>query len=77
MILPDLNLLLHAYNSGSPVHREAKTWWESLMNETRPVGIPWVVILGFVRIGTHRQILAKPLKIRPSAANSQTQFNIV
>ena len=63
MILPDLNLLLHAYNSGSPVHQESKTWWESLMNETRPVGLPWVVILGFVRIGTHRQILAKPLSV--------------
>ena len=63
MVLPDLNLLLHAYNSGSPVHRHSKAWWESLMNETGPVGLPWVVILGFIRIGTHRHILAKPLSV--------------
>ena len=32
MILPDLNLLVHAYNSESPVHEPARAWWENLMN---------------------------------------------
>ena len=32
MILPDINLLIHAYNSDSPLHRSAKAWWERELN---------------------------------------------
>lgn len=63
MILPDVNLLLHAYNSESPRHAPARTWWEGLMNGSGLVGLPWVGILGFVRITTHRHILRHPLPV--------------
>ncbi len=63
MILPDLNLLLHAYNSESPLHRGAKAWWEAVMVGARPVGLAWAVILGYIRIATHRQVLANPLPV--------------
>jgi toxin-antitoxin system PIN domain toxin len=63
MIVPDVNLLVHAYNSGSPVHDAARAWWEDLLNGTRPVGLAWVTILGFIRISTHRQILTRPLPV--------------
>lgn len=61
MIIPDLNLLVHAYNVGSPVHAKARAWWEGALGDPAPVGMPWVVILGFVRITTHPKILASPL----------------
>jgi toxin-antitoxin system PIN domain toxin len=61
MIVPDTNLLVHAYNSESRVHVAARAWWEDLLNGTRPVGLAWVTMLGFIRIATHRQILARPL----------------
>jgi toxin-antitoxin system PIN domain toxin len=63
LILPDVNLLLHAYNVESKLHARARTWWEALLNGTRPVGLAWVAVLGFVRIATHRQILANPLPV--------------
>jgi len=66
MIVPDINLLVHAYNSESRVHAAARAWWESLLNGTGPVGLSWVTILGFIRVATHRQILARPLP--PDAA---------
>lgn len=28
MIIPDVNVLIHAYNSGSPTHKAARAWWE-------------------------------------------------
>ncbi len=71
MILPDVNLLLHSYNSESPVHQESKSWWESLMNETRPVGLAWVAILGFIRISTHRKILASPLPVAEACGHAR------
>ena len=39
MILTDINLLLHAYNSQSPVHPQARDWWQELLNGSRPVGL--------------------------------------
>lgn len=60
MILVDVNLLVHAYNSESPRHPAARTWWEDSLNGTEPVGLAWVVILGFIRLTTSRQILTNP-----------------
>lgn len=71
MILPDVNLLLHAYNSESSCHRAARAWWEALLNGTRPVGLPWATILGFIRIGTHPQVLAHPLPATVACAHAR------
>lgn len=61
MIVPDVNLLIYAYNSDAPHHTEAKAWWEDLLGSGEPVGIPWVTMLGFVRLMTHRTVLVTPL----------------
>jgi len=68
MIVPDINLLVHAYNSESRDHRAARAWWEVLLNGTQPVGLAWVTLLGFIRIVTHRQILAAPLPVPAACA---------
>lgn len=61
MILPDLNLLVYAYNSDAPAHTQAKVWWESALSENRPVGLPWAVILGFLRLMTSRRVVVDPM----------------
>src|SRR6266446_5902361 len=61
MIVPDVSLLIHAYNSDSAKHRAARKWWEQTLTLPRPVGLPWVTILGFIRIMTHRAILKNPM----------------
>ena len=63
MIVPDLNLLIHAYHRGSAKHREARSWWERLLNGSTPVGLAWVTMLGFLRITTHRGILDRPMPV--------------
>lgn len=64
MILPDVNLLLHAYNAESPVHPAARKWWEQSLDGDKPVGLAWVAVLGFVRILTHRAVFDRPATIR-------------
>ena len=64
MILPDLNLILHAHNRGSAVHLAAKTWWETTLSNPRPVGLCWATMLGFLRLSTHRSVFQEPLPIR-------------
>ena len=66
MILPDVNLLIHAYNVESPSHAAARAWWEGALNSTRPVALTWAVLLGFIRLTTNRQVMAHPLL--PAAA---------
>jgi uncharacterized protein len=68
MILPDVNILIHAYNSSSPAHLKAKAWWEKSLSGNEGIGIAWVTILGFIRITTHRQIFINPLS--PQQASS-------
>ena len=61
MIIPDINLLVYAYNSDAPAHRRARMWWESVLSELQTVGLPWAVMLGFLRVMTSRRILIDPL----------------
>ena len=61
MIVPDLNLLVFTYSQASPFHDDARKWWEGLFNGAERVGIPWVVITGFVRLMTNRSAMDQPL----------------
>ena len=67
MILPDVNLIIYAYNEDTPFHIQAKAWWERCLSGTEPVGLAWVVVLGFVRLMSNRRVLARPLRA-PEAA---------
>lgn len=66
MIVPDINLLVFAHNADAPHHDAARGWWEALLSGDEPVGLPWVVILGYLRIMTHPAVLEQPL--RPAEA---------
>lgn len=61
MKLIDLNLLLYAVNRDSEYHAPARRWLEKTLSSEEPVGLPWVVLLGFLRIATNPRILQKPL----------------
>ena len=61
MIVPDVNLAVYAYNTDAPNHRDARAYWEDLLQGLEAVGIADVVILGFVRITTRPKPLIRPL----------------
>jgi hypothetical protein len=60
MIIPDVNLLLYAYNEDAPWHAPARAWWESVLSGTECVGLPWVVGLGYLRLATNSRVLRDP-----------------
>ena len=68
MIVPDLNLLVYAYNDGAPQHPDAKNWWEALLRGEEIVGLPWAVTTGFVRLMANHRFVASPLS-PPDAAD--------
>ncbi len=63
VILPDINLLVYAYNEDAPFHEPAKAWWERCLSGTEPVGLAWVVMLGFVRLMSSRRVLTEPMAV--------------
>jgi hypothetical protein len=63
VILPDVNVLVHAHNSDSPVHDRARRWWDGCLAGTEGVGLAWATLLAFVRITTNRRIMARPLAV--------------
>ncbi len=69
MILPDINLLVYAYNADAPDHAAAKAWWESLLSNYEEVAIPWIVSHGFIRLMTHPRVLERPLRVDVALAH--------
>lgn len=63
MLLPDVNVVVHAYNRDSPWHDAARRWWEAALSSTRPVALPWAVVTGYVRLMTHARVVRSPISI--------------
>jgi toxin-antitoxin system PIN domain toxin len=57
----DVNLLLHAMDESSPKHEPAQRWLESLLSGRETVGLPWAVLLAFLRLSTRAAIFTAPL----------------
>ncbi|MCY4635580.1 MAG: type II toxin-antitoxin system VapC family toxin [Acidobacteria bacterium] len=72
MIVPDVNLLVYAYNEDAPFHAAAKAWWERYLSGNEPVGVAWVTMLGFVRLMSNRRVLLDPMP--PSEALAQCRL---
>ena len=63
MILPDINVLVHAHNAESAVHERARLWWDACLAGPEGVGLAWATVLGFVRLTTNRRVVARPLPV--------------
>jgi hypothetical protein len=76
MILIDANLLLYAVNRDLPRHAEARAWLEGVLSGTSSVGLPWVVVLAFLRITTSSRVFARPLSIEQASAYIDSWFSL-
>lgn len=74
MIVPDLNLVIYAYNHDAPHHAAARAWWEGLLNGKEPVAVPWAMALGFIRLMTHRAVLLTPMSPAAALAHVRAWF---
>lgn len=63
MILPDVNVLIYAYNKGDSRFQRASKWFEGLMNGTDRACFCWETINGFIRISTNVSAVPTPYSI--------------
>lgn len=61
VVIVDANVLLYAVDSSSRHHEGAIAWLEQALAGAEAVGLSWVALLAFVRIGTSRSILERPM----------------
>jgi toxin-antitoxin system PIN domain toxin len=63
MRLPDVNVLVHASNQSSPRRAAAALWLEEAADLGQGLALPWISLLGFLRITTRPGIFASPLPV--------------
>jgi toxin-antitoxin system PIN domain toxin len=59
--LPDVNLLLYAYDSRSARHAPAREWLQQTLSGAETVGMAWIVLLAFIRLSTRAAVVERPL----------------
>ena len=64
MKITDLNVLLYAINKNSPHHVTVHRWWKTALAGDEPIGLAWIVVLGFLRLTTNPRVFPKPLTAR-------------
>ena len=60
MILPDVNILVHAFRSDSSDHETCRTWLDNVVNGDGRYGMSPQVLSGVIRITTHPKVFAMP-----------------
>lgn len=69
MLIVDANVLVYATNTSAQHHEASRSWLlEELRVGTEVVGMPWVSLLGFIRISTHPRIMENPLTAEQAMA---------
>lgn len=56
MTILDANILLYAYDSGSTLHAQARSWVESVFSSGDAIGLPWQTVSAFLRVVTHPRL---------------------
>ena len=68
MNVPDVNLLLYAYDERARRHHKAKVWLEREFDEPEPTGLALSTLLSFVRIATSSRTLLAPFSVEDACA---------
>jgi len=63
MFVVDVNVLVYAVNSDAVEHPLVCSWLETEINAGTPIGMPWVALLGFVRLSINPKVLTQPLSL--------------
>lgn len=63
MKLADANVLLYAVNTADPKHEASRSWLDGALAGPETVGLPWPVVLAFLRLSTRMGLFPNPLPV--------------
>jgi uncharacterized protein len=68
MILPDVNVLVHAHREDAPQHEAYRRWLEGVIDGSEAYGMADLVLSGFVRVVTHPRVFNPPSSLEQALA---------
>ncbi len=63
MILPDVNVLVHAFRPDSSDHALCHNWLQGVVSGESRYGISTQVLSGVIRVTTHPRVFSQPSKV--------------
>jgi uncharacterized protein len=72
VVVVDANVLLYAVDAESAHHDRSRSWLDASLAGAEAVGLAWVAILAFIRIGTNPSIFSTPLTVAEAAGQVET-----
>lgn len=63
----DANVLLYAVDAVSAHHEQSRRWLDSSLGGAEAIGLAWIALLAFLRIGTNPSILQSPMSVDEAA----------
>lgn len=60
MLLPDVNVLVHAHREDAPNHERYRAWLTKLIASPEAFGLADLVLSGFLRVVTHPRVFREP-----------------
>jgi uncharacterized protein len=61
LVVVDANVLLYAVDTASPHHEQSRSWLDTSLAGAEAVGLAWIALLAFIRVGTNPAILPAPM----------------
>jgi len=68
VILPDVNVLVHAFRREYPEHEAYRSWLHAVLTGVEDLALLDPVLIGVVRISTHPRIFEQPAPLRDALA---------
>jgi toxin-antitoxin system PIN domain toxin len=68
VLLPDVNILVYAFQPDAQDNRRYREWLDSLVNGAAPYGMSDLVCSGFLRIATHPALYNPPNSVADALA---------
>lgn len=72
MVVVDANVLLYAVDRASAYHGRSRSWLDASLAGREAVGLAWIALLAFIRIGTNASILPTPMTADEATGQVET-----
>ena len=72
MVIVDANVLLYAVDLASAHHERARSWLDGSIAGSEAVGLAWIALLAFIRIGTNPSVLPTPMTADEATGQVET-----
>jgi toxin-antitoxin system PIN domain toxin len=72
VVVVDANVLLYAVDSATTHHEHSRSWLDASLAGTEAVGLAWIALLAFIRVGTNASIFPAPMSADEATGQVET-----